>query len=435
MKRQMMGALAAVLALGLGACGGSGTPPEGDSNATTGTADNSGKTLTVWIMEGTNPDATTFFDSLETGFAEKTGASLDVQMVPWASAKDKFATAMAGGTGPDVAEVGTTWTPEFAEAGALMDMTEQATDAGLNEGMVESLIEAGTYDGGLYGVPWYAGIRSVLYNKDIFAKAGIEKTPTSWAEFTDAIDKIKASQPDVIPFPVLGASEFATYPFIWGAGGDIAQQEGDGWISTIDSPEAREGLTFLTELKTKHGASTPAADTWNEKDALTAFQQGNVAMVVAGNWTPGTVEENSPEVYEQLGAFPIPSKDGGPAGSFVGGSHLSIFEQSENKDLAWQFVEMMTTGEFASQWGEESGFLPGQVEALDKILASGGELEVPFATQMKEAGRTVPATPSFAAIQGQKVVPTMMQAILTGKASVDDATATAAQTMNDSFSG
>ncbi len=432
MKRQLVTAVAAALSLGLAACGGAETPAETDGGTT---ADNSGKTLTVWIMEGTNPDATAFFEDVEAGFTEETGANLDVQMVPWASAKDKFATAMAGGTGPDVAEVGTTWTPEFAEAGALMDVTEQAAEAGLDDGMVESLINAGTYDGGLYGVPWYAGIRSVLYNKEIFAEAGIEETPTTWAEFTDVIDKIKASQPDVIPFPVLGASEFATYPFIWGAGGEIAEQEGDGWTSTIDSPESREGLTYLTDLKTEHDASTPAADTWNEKDALTAFQQGDVAMVIAGNWTPGTVKQNSPDLYEQLGAFPIPSKDGGPAGSFVGGSHLSVFEQSENKDLAWQFVEMMTTGKFASQWGEESGFLPGQVDALDKILDSGDELEVPFATQMKEAGKTVPATPSFAAIQGQKVVPTMMQAILTGKASVDEATTTAAQTMNDAFSG
>ena len=82
--------------------------------------------------KGTNPDSTAFFDEVGTAFKEKTGADLDVQMVPWASAKEKFATAIAGGTTPDVAEVGNTWTAEFAEAGALVDLTSRVEGDGLN---------------------------------------------------------------------------------------------------------------------------------------------------------------------------------------------------------------------------------------------------------------------------------------------------------------
>ena len=86
-----------VLALGLAACssgGGSGSEGTGGDDAT----DFSGETLTVWIMEGTNPDADAFFDEVTTAFKDETGADLQIEFQPWASAHDKFTTAIAGGT-------------------------------------------------------------------------------------------------------------------------------------------------------------------------------------------------------------------------------------------------------------------------------------------------------------------------------------------------
>ena len=120
----------AVAALGLvvaGCAGGTGDDDEAEISKPTeeiDQIDGTGKTLDLWIMEGTNPDAKPFFDDLSADFQEETGAELNVQFVPWADAHDKFVKSIAGGTTPDVAEVGTTWTPEFADAGALVDLTD-----------------------------------------------------------------------------------------------------------------------------------------------------------------------------------------------------------------------------------------------------------------------------------------------------------------------
>lgn len=167
-------------------------------------------------MEGTNPDSSAYFDKVKKAFKDKTQADLDVQMVPWTAAKDKFTTSIAGNTTPDVAEVGTTWTPEFADAGALADLTAKVKAAKLDGDLVAGLKDAGTVDGKLYGMPWYAGIRSFLYNKDIFAKAGITTPPATWAELKDAVAKIKKADPAVTPFFIPGNSEFTATPFIWG---------------------------------------------------------------------------------------------------------------------------------------------------------------------------------------------------------------------------
>jgi N,N'-diacetylchitobiose transport system substrate-binding protein len=261
-------ALLGASALAVAGCG-SGSDAGGDAAAS-----GEGRTLTVWIMEGTNPDARPFFDELTTAFRERTGAALDVQFLPWASAHDRFVTSIAGGTTPDVAEVGTTWTGEFGEAGALVDLAPQVQEAGLAGGLVEGLVEAGTVDESLYGMPWYAGVRSIVYRTDVFAELGLAP-PTNWDELVRVGQAIKAAKPDLVPFPIAGDNEYGVYPFVWGAGGEIATRNGETWTSALDSPQAREGIRFYSELSTVHGLSTPAAATWKETDLRDSFARGS----------------------------------------------------------------------------------------------------------------------------------------------------------------
>lgn len=399
----------------------------------TASASGEGETLTVWIMEGTNPDAEPFFEVVTAAFEEQTGATLDVQFVQWADAKEQFTTGIAGGTLPDVAEVGTTWTPEFAAAGALVDVTERVEATGLTDELVPALADAGTVDGGLYGMPWYSGVRAILYRTDVFEAAGITELPTTWDELVDVGAAIKAAEPDMLPFPIPGDSEYGVDPFIWGAGGEIATETDGEWTSGLTSAEAREGIAFYTGLATEHEFSTPAASTWDEADLRDSFSAGDAAMIISGNWTPGAIIENNPDLEGNIGAFPIPGPDGGLSPSFLGGSHLSIFNTTENEDLAWTFIELMTTGEFAGQWGEESGFFPATLPLLEEVQAADDPLVSPFAQQMAEAGETVPVTPLYGVIQGNKTMASMLRAILSGDATVEEATEVAAQEMNDVF--
>jgi N,N'-diacetylchitobiose transport system substrate-binding protein len=392
-----------------------------------------GETLTVWIMEGTNPDAQPFFEEVSADFEEETGATLDVQFVPWEEAHGKFVNSIAGETTPDVAEVGTTWTPEFADAGALVDLTGQVEDAELGSDLVPGLVEAGTVDGELYGMPWYAGVRSVVYRTDVFEKAGVEP-PTTWDELVTVGEKLKAAEPDMVTFPIAGDSEYGVYPFIWGAGGEVATESDGQWSSQIDSAEAQEGISFYTSLALEHGFSTPAATTWDEADLSDAFSRGDAAMMIAGSWTPGALIEANPDLEGKIGAFPLPGRDGGVSPSFLGGSHLSIFQTAKNPDLAWAFVRLMSQGKYAELWGEQSGFFPGSKTLLEKVQQQDDPLVAPFATQMVDGGASVPVTPLYGQVQGKKTVSAMLQSILSGDESVEEASKQAAQEMDDIFS-
>ncbi|WP_460797060.1 sugar ABC transporter substrate-binding protein [Microbacterium sp. GXF0217] len=418
-------ALGVTATLGLAACSGDSGSGDGDS------ASGEGKTLNVWIMQGTNPDSTAFLDEVATAFEEETGAKVEFEEVQWADAHDRFVTSIAGGTTPDIAETGTTWTAEFADAGALLPIDEYVdAENGLRDDLVEGLEVAGTYDEELYGMPWYAGVRSIIYRADIFEELGLE-APKTWDDIITAGEAIKAAHPEIMPFPVPGDAEFQVYPWVWGAGGEIATQDGDTWTSELDSAESQEGIQFYTDLATEHGFSSAGATTWKETDLRDAFVAGNVAMMLSGSWTPNAILEANPDLEGKLGAAVIPGKDGGIAPSVLGGSHLSVFNTTENADLAWQLVELMTTGEFAEKWANETGYFPGVQSAMEEALASTDPLVAPFAQQMVEGGGSVPVTPNFGAVQAKKTTNAMMQSILSGQKDVETATKDAATEMTE----
>ncbi len=434
-RRVRLGAVlaAALCASTLAACGGGSEGSDEPADFDDGDISAEGETLEVWIMEGNAADYDPYFADLGDAFTEETGAELDVQYIPWTSAHDKFLSSFAADKTPDVAEVGSTWTGEFGEAGGLYDLSSEVEESGLSDDLVPSLVEAATLDGALYGMPWYAGTRSIVYRTDVLDEAGVEP-PTSWDELVSVGQAIKQSDPDIVPMAVPGESEYSVYPFIWGAGGEIAEEQDGTWTSTIDSEEAQQGVQFYTDLAVKEDLSSPAAATWDEAEVSEAFGRGEVAMMIAGNWTIAALEEASPELKGKLGAVPIPGPDGGLSPSFLGGSNLSVMQGAENPDLAWALVKMMSTGEYASKWADVSGFFPGEQTLLEDIEKEGDPLVAPFAEQAAEASASVPATPLYGQVQAKLTVPAMVQSILTGKATVPEATATAADEMDEIFS-
>ncbi|MDA8370576.1 MAG: sugar ABC transporter substrate-binding protein [Nocardiopsaceae bacterium] len=412
MKRtHVLSAAALATTLVATGCGGENAGGEGD-------------TLDVWIMEGTNPDASAYFDDIGEQFTEETGAQVNVEFVPWADAHNKFVNAMAGGTTPDVAEVGTTWTLEFADAGGLADLTEHAGDT---DAYAQGLAEAGMIDGRLYGLPWYAGVRSIIYRTDVFEELDLEE-PTNWEELREAATTIAEEKEDMTAFPVAGDAEYSVLPFIWGAGGEIAEQDSDGtWTSGIDSDAAREGISYYTDLALEDDVSTTGATTWKETDIQDNFIDGTVAMAISGSWTPKAILEAAPDLEGKIAAFPIPGPEGGYSPSFLGGSHLSIFNGTENEDLAWSYIEVLTNDRNAELWSEQTTYFPGKQEQITPFTESDDPLVQPFAVQMSEAGKGVPATQNYGKVQGEMVLQTMTQSILNEKSSVDAATAQAAE--------
>ncbi|MGO1482098.1 MAG: extracellular solute-binding protein, partial [Brachybacterium sp.] len=163
------------------------------------------------------------------------------------------------------------------------------------------------------------------------------------------------------------------------------------------------------------------------------FLQEKVPMFITGSWVPATIRADNPELAEKLVAFTIPAKDSPVAPSFLGGSLMCRFTETQEPELAFELIKLVTTGDFATRWAEETNYFPGTIEAMDEVVAGGDELTAVFAQQMTEGGKTVPVTPSWGKIEGAKTMSTLVGTILEGTP-VQDAADTAAAEMDGFFS-
>jgi N,N'-diacetylchitobiose transport system substrate-binding protein len=424
-------AVSAAAAAVIAGCGG-GDDNSSSSKSTTGgtqAAKLSGS-IDVWIMDPGSPAVQKVVKQYGTDFqAKHPGTTVNIEFVPWAQAHDKFVTAIAGGKVPDVAEMGTTWTPEFADQGGLVEQPKlKAGD------YVSSLVDAATLDGKVYGKPWYAGARALIYRKDILDKAGIAKPPTNWDEMMAAAKQIKSKVPNVYPVSYTGLSEHMYLPTIWQAGGQIATQDGDSWKSALNSPEAAKALEYYASFY-KDGLDPKAAVGWEEPDAQTAFINGDVAMLIAGGWTYNSIIDTKPGLKSKIGTALEPAGPSGKDTAFAGGSHLVQFQESKNKDLGAAFVDFMLEPTELNKFTSAVGFLPGTTEGIK----ASGYLEDPirkaFAEQLLDHSAVYPPSPKWGGLEGANIFDGQVQKVMKGQATPQQAVAELAKKMDEEFAG
>ena len=133
-----------------------------------GTATAQPSKLTVWLMNGSAPQAVV--DGVNADFnARHPGVKVDVQIQQWSDITTKLDTAFAGSAPPDVLEFGNTDVAKYAAAGALSNVASQKGTFENSSTWLRSLTDSCTMGGRLYCVPYYAGSRAIVYRKDMFA--------------------------------------------------------------------------------------------------------------------------------------------------------------------------------------------------------------------------------------------------------------------------
>ncbi|NLG84901.1 MAG: sugar ABC transporter substrate-binding protein [Firmicutes bacterium] len=391
--------------------------------------------LEVWIMQPGNQDVEKLLAQAKADFqAKNPEVEVNLQFVPWLSAWQKITTAVAGGEAPDVCELGTTMTPFYADMGALLDMTKYVQAWGYAKDLDPGVLESAVMDEKLFGVPWYAGARALVYRKDWFAEAGIKSPPKTWDEFLAAAKAIQQVDKNgkVIRygFAFQGNGRLTWLPFIWQNGGEIGYKKDGKWVSGMNSPEAIEAIRFYADLLLKHKLSPEASVTWSALNARQAFALGTCGMLIEGPWGLPPIYNANPEIASKIGVCLLPGKK--KMATFVGGSNLVVFKQSRQKDLAAEFVHLLMGDKYQLELAKMLKFFPGRVSLQDDTAFKSDPILKVFAEQMKY-GRSLPAAPGWGSIEKLDVPGVMLQKILTGQMSVEQAAAWAAEKMNDLF--
>lgn len=420
MHRRTWTALAAGLALAgtVTACssGGSATT----KGASTKPSSNAGRTLTVWYMDGDLSDQAVA--AINAAFTKATGAQVKVQIQEWDNINTKLTTALAGDNPPDVLEIGNTDVPMFAAGGGLSDITAHVADMSAGQTWLPGLVGPATIAGKVYAAPLFAGNRAVVYNKTIWGKAGITAPPTSFAEFTADLDKVKAANhaADFSAINMPGKYWYSALPFVWDAGGRIAQESDGKWTGTLESPAAQQGLqawkTFQNTYSSK--ASRDVNDRAPDQNAMFASGKTSAIVVTSIN----TAVKDNAAIKDQIGTFPFPSTTPGRTQPvFLGGSDLGIATKSKNQDLALAYLKAATSPAVqTSAIVGIDGWTPASTQLVDQTVSTLPPTSQAFFTAAKNSVAT-PATPGWGTIEADDSINGFLADIATGRKSTADA--------------
>lgn len=324
--------------------------------------------LVFWhsFVASTIPALNELIDKFET---EHPNIQIEAQYIPSGDALiQKLITAIRSKTAPDISWLHSDFLEDLVEADAIYKMEDFINGSnGLAEGEIEdiypALIQFSSWRGTLYSLPMEATNLALIYNKEMFRKAGLdpEQPPKTWDELHEfskklTFDKDKNGKDDqtgmFIPiYPAAGPlgswMVWQWEPFLWQAGGDIINEEqtkvlydGEGGVKALELWQK-----IYRDLRLRTFTS----------DFDVAFASKRLAMSMDGPW-------NLPRYKDLLKnldwAFaPLPT---GPVkqATVVGGEYLAIFKQSKHPDEAWQFLKWIIEPEIQAFWAMRSGYLP-----------------------------------------------------------------------------
>ena len=293
---------------------------------------------------------------------------------------------------PDIAAVDLIWVPGLVKTGAVQELDSYVTDTDFNlADFYPMLTDYDTMDGKRYGVPMSANNMQVIWNKDLFTKAGLdpEVPPKTWDEMQSMAIKCSDAKNGIVGF------EFYTQPtgegitwqfqvWLWAAGGKFLNE--DNTKAAFNTPEGLKALTYVSTMLDGNGS---VAGPWG------AFGDGKACMQLDGSWLFG-YRTGAPFQWE---IALVPHPEGGTSASNVGGERLVIFKNSKNKDAAWEFVKYLTSSETQLKWDIATGFMPvrksvGEDPEYIKWVNETEPRMLPFVEGMEYA-HTRPATPFY----------------------------------------
>jgi multiple sugar transport system substrate-binding protein len=401
-RRTVLLAALTAVTLAASACGrdsGDDAPQQGEKVA-------QGKAkgeITVWAMGTEGEKLSVLADDF---MKENPDAKVTVTPVPWDGAHDKISAAIAAGETPDVTMLGSTWVSEFAKDPEVVppDFVDQ-------DAFIPNAWETGVVEDTAYGVPWYVETRLLFVNKAVAAKAGITEAPKDWDALKQAAKDMKekgGAKWGIYLQPGQTGAWQTAMPFVWQNGGDVW----DGKNFTFDSPEATEAFEYYGSFY-QEGLSTK--DRIPDGEQEPKLIKGEIGAFVSGPWHIGLLDElGGKDKYE---LWPMPSQAGDKT-SFIGGSNMSVFKESKNRDGAWKFVSYLMKPEVQVKWYETVKDLPAVAAAWDDPTLSGDEMMKTFGDQL-EKGQAPPAIPNWEKIAAD--VDTELEKIAKGTASAADA--------------
>jgi multiple sugar transport system substrate-binding protein len=369
--------------------------------------------VTLWIMPNGPTPQESIDAELLTFSAEYPNVKVQAEVVGWGDAFTKITTAVQGGEGPCVTQMGSTWVGSFGAMGGLHEFTaDEIAEVGGEAGFVPASWQTGLSDGKLVAMPWVGDVRALYYNKKVFEAAGVDASTAfkTLDSYIAALEKIRDAKIPVDPEdPSKGVVAATVFPgksdwnvwqnqlqWIWAYGGDILNA--DMTKAVINSDAAVDAVMLYTSL---YARGVTSADNLEMNSATTdeRLGKGLAATELAGPYVVPNIRNQAASGYtvseEDFGVAEFPAGPGGQF-TFIGGSDLGIMNTCKSYDAAWALVKYLLRKDAQIRYGNAIGLLPVTHEALEPFKSD--PLFAPFIAAAAK-GKTSAPTGKWGAIE------------------------------------
>lgn len=339
----------------------------------------------------------------DVGRAYQAQTGYTVQWRTFASISDEqqqLQSAVITGTGPDIFDLGTTFTPVAYSTGAIHTLS--AADwrelGGRDRFFGPQLAMAGPSPTQDASVPLGMRPFALAYNTDMFAKAGIGGPPTTWTEFIQDAEKLTNAKQGVYGAATDPSDGADPWKYVWmftlQNGGRLISD--DARTSKLGSAQVLDALQFWLNWYSKYHIVDPHSVTWKGPDALSAFSTGKAAMVtMTGPGAVPTLEGSKVKGHYAFAPMPVipyghtsRPAHGLPAATIVSGDNLSVAQYSTKKDAALKFIRLVTSTQQEITYWKLFGDIP-----TDKAALAEASTEDPqTAALSKAADQALPTT-------------------------------------------
>jgi multiple sugar transport system substrate-binding protein len=296
-------------------------------------------------------------------FTQETGIKVNFQVIPWTTLLTQITAATVSGKGPDVLNIGNTWSASLQATGAFVPFTSSVMSqiGGSSRFLVGSLSATGAAGKPPTAVPLYSLAYGLYYNKAQFAAAGISGPPSTWPQLIADAKKLTRNGHWGLTLEAGQIPENVHLAF------ELSQQQGGSFFNaagqpTFDTPQNVAAVKQMIDFMQADKIANPGDAQYSKgTEALTDYATGKAAMVFwqAASGSLAKLGMNAADI----GVAPLPLPSPMPAGgkaitSMVAGINLAIFKNTRNLSAAEKFVKFMTSTPEQETLNQTYGSLP-----------------------------------------------------------------------------
>ncbi|HET7678205.1 MAG TPA: extracellular solute-binding protein [Candidatus Limnocylindrales bacterium] len=428
-------AIAALLAACAGPAGSPGASPGGSPGGSPGTTPGGGPSgataldFVVWSYS-----VETILDNIKQWEATNKDITVKLTDYPWNAYHETMVQRFSSNTSTDVLYNGGDWLPEFAKAGWVVPIEDQLDFAKYRDQIVGYALSDMTYEGKVYGLPYYADIVSFIWNPTVAKKHGVDRAPGTWEELGEMATTMQGkglAKPIIWEFAQTLPTSLETFTaMVMGRGGELFDEQFQPIFEDPSSPGYQQ-LTFMAEsVKKGYAVISP-----HETEVAKAMNTGQHAFTVLYNYNLAAL--NNKGTSPLAGQFELAMMPGSTHETlgfckFYNMTKMAVDRGPDVAKATARFIEAFggaPDGQYtvAKRWAVEKGLGFGQLPLFDDA-----DVQKSFATwvdvaKLKEQEKIARGKRQtvWTGIWGEQMRTEMGKA-LAGEASVADALKAAA---------